>query len=70
MADYTRDENLADARALADMLRTIYDCPKPTIARVQGDVLCRRHGPGGGLRHRGRRVDTAQLLPERGASSA
>ena len=38
MAGYTRDENLADAAALADMLRVIYRCPKPTIARVQGDV--------------------------------
>jgi methylglutaconyl-CoA hydratase len=38
MADYTRDENLADAGKLAAMLRTIADCPKPTIARVQGDV--------------------------------
>jgi methylglutaconyl-CoA hydratase len=26
------------------MLRVIYECPKPTIARVQGDVLRRRHG--------------------------
>ena len=39
MADYTRDENLADAGQLAAMLRTIYECPKPTIARVQGDVF-------------------------------
>lgn len=38
MADYTRDENLADAGALAEMLRAIYECPKPTIARIQGDV--------------------------------
>ena len=38
MADYTRDENLADAAKLAEMLRVIYECPKPTIARVQGDV--------------------------------
>ncbi len=38
MADYTRDENVADADKLATMLRTIADCPKPTIARVQGDV--------------------------------
>ncbi|MGE0496232.1 MAG: enoyl-CoA hydratase/isomerase family protein [Ramlibacter sp.] len=38
MAGYTRDENLADANALARMLRVIYLCPKPTIARVQGDV--------------------------------
>jgi methylglutaconyl-CoA hydratase len=38
MADYTRDENVADATALANMLKGIYRCPKPTIARVQGDV--------------------------------
>ena len=38
MADYTREENLADAAKLAEMLRVIYACPKPTIARVQGDV--------------------------------
>jgi len=38
MADYTREENLADAGALAVMLRAIYECPQPTIARVQGDV--------------------------------
>lgn len=38
MAGYTRDENLADARALARMLEVLYACPKPTIARVQGDV--------------------------------
>jgi methylglutaconyl-CoA hydratase len=39
MADYTRDENLADAGQLAAMLRAIYECSKPTIARVQGDVF-------------------------------
>jgi methylglutaconyl-CoA hydratase len=38
MAGYTRDENVADAAALANMLKGIYRCPKPTIARVQGDV--------------------------------
>ena len=38
MADYTRGENLADAAKLAEMLRVIYECEKPTIARVQGDV--------------------------------
>jgi methylglutaconyl-CoA hydratase len=38
MAAYTRDENLADAAGLARMLEVIYRCPKPTIARVQGDV--------------------------------
>jgi methylglutaconyl-CoA hydratase len=38
MADYSREENLADAGKLAEMLRVIYECPKPTVARVQGDV--------------------------------
>jgi methylglutaconyl-CoA hydratase len=39
MADYSREENLADAAKLAEMLRVIYECPKPTVARVQGDVV-------------------------------
>jgi methylglutaconyl-CoA hydratase len=39
MADYTREENVADAGRLAAMLRTIYECPKPTVARIQGDVF-------------------------------
>ena len=39
MADYSHAENLADATALATMLRTIHACPKPVIARVQGDVF-------------------------------
>jgi len=38
MADYSYEENLADADKLAQMLKTIYECPKPTIAAVQGDV--------------------------------
>ena len=38
MADYSREENEQDAEKLAFMLRTIYECPKPTIARAQGDV--------------------------------
>src|SRR5450759_20163 len=38
MADYSHAENLADAAQLAEMLRVIYACRKPTIARIQGDV--------------------------------
>ncbi|MBK5205383.1 MAG: enoyl-CoA hydratase/isomerase family protein [Polaromonas sp.] len=38
MADYTREENVADAAQLAEMLRVIYTCAKPTVARIQGDV--------------------------------
>lgn len=37
MAGYSHAENNADAMALADMLRTIYLCPKPVVARIQGD---------------------------------
>lgn len=33
---YTFTENVRDAHTLAQMLRTIHDCPKPVIARVQG----------------------------------
>ena len=32
-------DNLADARAVGQMLRAIADCPKPTVARVHGSVL-------------------------------
>lgn len=38
MADYSREENVVDAGKLAAMMHTIYTCPHPTIARVQGDV--------------------------------
>jgi methylglutaconyl-CoA hydratase len=37
MAGYSHDENRADAAQLAEMLRTIYTCPKPVVAKVQGD---------------------------------
>jgi methylglutaconyl-CoA hydratase len=36
MADYSHAENVADAMGLATMLNTIYTCPKPVVARVQG----------------------------------
>ena len=38
MADYSREQNLADAGRLAAMMHAVYACPKPTIARIQGDV--------------------------------
>ena len=37
MAGYSHSENSEDAGKLADMLRTIYECPKPVVAKVQGD---------------------------------
>ena len=43
MADFTPEENRRDALQLARMLRTICECPKPTLARVHGDAY------GGGL---------------------
>lgn len=36
MADYTEAENLADAEALADLMKVLNDLSKPTIARIQG----------------------------------
>jgi methylglutaconyl-CoA hydratase len=45
MADLSEEENFADAYRLAAMLRTIYTCPKPVIARVHGDA----YGGGVGL---------------------
>lgn len=36
MADYSDEENYQDAMRLADMLRTLNDLPKPTLALVHG----------------------------------
>jgi methylglutaconyl-CoA hydratase len=36
MAAYTEAENRRDADALAELMRALNECPKPTIARVQG----------------------------------
>ncbi|MDC8771836.1 enoyl-CoA hydratase/isomerase family protein [Roseateles albus] len=38
MAHFSWEQNHADAALLAEMLWTIYSCPVPVIARVQGDV--------------------------------
>jgi methylglutaconyl-CoA hydratase len=37
MADYTWDQNRADAQALADMLWAAYGCPLPLVGRIHGD---------------------------------
>ena len=39
MADYTREQNIADASGLAAMYRAIAECPLPTVARVHGDAF-------------------------------
>ncbi|WP_059412488.1 enoyl-CoA hydratase/isomerase family protein [Cupriavidus basilensis] len=38
MAGYSHDENRSDALTLAQMLHTIWSCPKPVIARIHGDA--------------------------------
>src|SRR5436190_14076794 len=45
MAAFTREENLREAQALADLFFTVYESPKPIVARVQGAAL----GGGAGL---------------------
>ncbi len=45
MADYTPEENLADAMALAELMQTLNSLAKPTLALVQGPV----YGGGVGL---------------------
>jgi methylglutaconyl-CoA hydratase len=37
MADYSWDQNRADAQALADMLWAVYSCPLPVVGRIHGD---------------------------------
>lgn len=39
IAGYGHDENVQDAMGLATMLRTLDECPKPTIAVVQGPAF-------------------------------
>lgn len=36
MADLDYQENLADAQELAKLMATLYHCPKPTVAKIQG----------------------------------
>jgi methylglutaconyl-CoA hydratase len=45
MASFTRQENLREAQALADLFFTVYESPKPVVARVHGAAL----GGGSGL---------------------
>lgn len=44
-AAFTREENLREAQALADLFFTVYNAPKPVVARVHGAAL----GGGSGL---------------------
>lgn len=39
VATYTEEENIQDAIVLARLMNTIYQCPKPTIAVVQGPAF-------------------------------
>ena len=39
MADYSWEQNHADAGALAEMLWTVYSCPVPVVGRIHGDCV-------------------------------
>jgi methylglutaconyl-CoA hydratase len=39
MAGFSREENLREAQALADLFFTVYESPKPIVARVHGAAL-------------------------------
>lgn len=43
MASYSKEENIRDSRLLLDLYESIYQCPKPVIAKING------HAFGGGL---------------------
>jgi len=43
MANYSKKENIEDSKLLLDLYDSIYNCPKPTIAKING------HAFGGGL---------------------
>ena len=45
MAGFTREDNLREAQAMADLFFTVYNSPKPVVARVHGAAL----GGGSGL---------------------
>ena len=45
LAEYSWEQNLSDARALAELMRALNQLPKPTIAKVQGPA----YGGGVGL---------------------
>ncbi len=39
MAGFSREENLREAQAMADLFFTVYESPKPVVARVHGAAL-------------------------------
>ncbi len=39
MADYSQEENFADSLKLANLMHVLNECPKPTIAAVQGSAF-------------------------------
>lgn len=44
-ADYTFEQNVADGQAIFDLMRTVDECPKPVVGRVNGAAI----GGGTGL---------------------
>ena len=45
MADYDKHQNMADAMVLAQMMYSLHNCKKPTIAMIQGAA----YGGGAGM---------------------
>ena len=45
MINYTREENERDSHKLFEMFESIYNCPIPVIARINGSAI----GGGAGL---------------------
>jgi methylglutaconyl-CoA hydratase len=45
MREWSREDNVADARRMAALLRALYELPKPVIGRINGHAL----GGGAGL---------------------
>lgn len=45
MADYNKHQNMVDAMVLAQMMYTLHECTKPTIAMIQGAA----YGGGAGI---------------------
>jgi methylglutaconyl-CoA hydratase len=39
MAEYSEEQNFRDAQGLAELMRTLHTCPKPTLARVHGPAF-------------------------------
>ena len=70
MASYGLEQNLADARALAEMLKTLDRLPKPTVARVHGPAFAGGTGLGAGHALQAGNEDQREDVAETAAENA